>query len=110
MVWSSTQSALYKAVDDFNSCEIRSEKYREKRGEKFAEKSPEKRCEKCGENLHGNFGKNTRNTQANFLRNDPVSKIFSDRDMLLIAGLILILISEKADTELIMALAFVLLF
>lgn len=41
--------------------------------------------------------------------NDPISRIFSDKDMLLIAGLIFLLSKQGADKKLILALAFVLL-
>lgn len=39
---------------------------------------------------------------------DPLSALLRDRDMMLIAALILILMHEKADKKLILALAFVL--
>lgn len=40
---------------------------------------------------------------------DPITRLMSDKDMLLIAGLILLLIKQGADRKLILALAFVLL-
>lgn len=40
---------------------------------------------------------------------DPISRIISDKDMLLIAGLIFLLMKQGADQKLILALAFVLL-
>lgn len=39
----------------------------------------------------------------------PLGRLFSDKDALLIAGLILVLLNEKADMKLVLALAFVLL-
>lgn len=43
------------------------------------------------------------------VRRDPVSELLKDRDSLLIAALILVLLHEKADNKLILALAYVLL-
>lgn len=175
MVWSTAQSALYKAVDDFNShginaeksCENTSEKrsensknFREKTCEKLREKCSknpcdfddnsdeflrencsenpsnfhEKTCEKSCKNL-GNFhcengkkcGKSPDYAEKNDckrLQNDAkftakdckngvfassASHPFADKDFIILAGLIFILMSEKADSKLILALVFVLL-
>lgn len=125
MVWNSTQSALYKAVQTFNgegseelfrvekndgakhekNARKNNEKTREKvcgnreknRTEEPREKMPEPRC-----NIHGE--KCTKNA-----RQDPISRLLSDKDMLLIAGLIFVLMRENADKALILALAVVLL-
>ena len=143
MVWNSTQSALYKAVDDYNSsvksCENHTENYREKCTEKVPEKcskigvnfdqkmgenceqiSREKSAENCSKNC-ANFKekiaenctekcpKFTENFCKNCPKNDAFSRLLSDKDFLLVAGLILVLINEKADMKLILALAIVLL-
>ncbi|MGN0669867.1 MAG: hypothetical protein ACI4JZ_04895 [Oscillospiraceae bacterium] len=151
MVWNSTQSALYKAVDDYNSRVISGEncreKYIEKTPEKCTEKVPEKCCENCSKNdvnFDQKFGENcecisreknaekcskkfanfkekidencaekcpkfTENFCKNCPKNDTFSRLFSDKDFLLVAGLILVLLNEKADLKLILALAIVLL-
>ena len=125
MVWNSTQSALYKAVDDFNSsanqCENICENYTEKIPQKFIENNPEKCAQKsrenCTEKCTDFEGKKCEKNARNFCendckncpKNDVVSRLFSDRDFLLVAGLILILMNEKADFKLILALAIVLL-
>ena len=125
MVWNSTQSALYKAVDDFNSNanqrENICEKYTEKMPQKFSENNPEKCAQKsrenCTEKCTDFEGKKCEKNARNFCenackncpKNDAFSGLFSDRDFLLVAGLILILMNEKADFKLILALAIVLL-
>ena len=135
MVWNSTQSALYKAVDDYNSTVIPGEKYTENYAEKtpeihlenHAEKMPEKCskndvnfeqkigenrakkiCEKSAENCSEKCPKFTENFCKNCPKNDAFSRLFSDKDFLLVAGLILVLLNEKADMKLILALAIVL--
>lgn len=113
MVYNSSQSALYKAVDRYNSSDFedvfRSKKCVEKKiGEPCQKNTSESakngvrcekkiRCDNCPKN------------RAYCKPSDPISKIMSDKDMLLIAGLILILINENADKTLILALAIVLL-
>lgn len=201
MVWSTAQSALYKAVDDYNSRGINVKNYRENTSENcaencndFREKMPEKSRENCSDNSDnfrrkipenrfdnfddfadnfdnlssknlseksGNFrekfsqspnencSKNPRNfsensgcfhcengkkcgktsetaekngckrlqNDANFTAKDCkngifasfASQPFADKDFIILAGLIFILMSEKADTKLILALVFVLL-
>lgn len=125
MVWNSTQSALYKAVDDYNSSvntgENTAEKYAGKIPRKSAEINPEncakKPCENYTENCtdfgQKNCEKNARNCCENDCKNcpknDAFSRLISDRDFLLVAGIILILLNEKADFKLILALAIVLL-
>lgn len=109
MVWNSTQSALYKAVDAHNGCVFEGGK----RGEKNVEKTPGKAAvnerERRPENGRfegcGSRPKNRPKTAPA----DPISRILSDGDMLLIAGLIFVLMRENADKKLILALAIVLL-
>lgn len=194
MVWSTAQSALYKAVDDYNSRGINVKNYRENTSENcaekcnnFREKMPEKSRENCSKNpcdfdansdefSHENCSKNPSNfddnsdefsrenrsknpcnyhekacekscknlgyfhcengkkcgktsetaekngckrlqNDANFTAKDCkngifasfASQPFADKDFIILAGLIFILMSEKADTKLILALVFVLL-
>lgn len=122
MVWNSTQSALYKVIDTHNSSVSERKNAAEKRMSKNLQKTPvflsqnssqksprrrsEKSCRSCSQNAeHAGCGDNsTSNMPA-----DPISRIMSDRDMLLVAGLIFILWRENADRKLIMALAIVLL-
>ena len=106
MVWNSTQSALYRAIDRHNGdCsenvekkDVRSCRDNEpKNAEKFVREETKKRCENCPKKCAYNPP------------SDPISRIMSDRDMLLIAGLIFVLMKENADKTLILALAIVLL-
>ena len=118
MVWNTTQSAFYKAIDAFNNgekpCENRDAAYSEKCcGETRSETPPRERPVTCGNNA------NNRDTLQQYpcrqcpacqkSSPSPFSNLFSDSDMLLIAGLILILSRQNADRKLILALAFVLL-
>lgn len=128
MVWNSTQSALYKAVDDYNSTVISGGNCRKKLSEnspencaekcskndvnfeqKIGENRAKKICEKSAENCSENCPKSCENFCKNCPKNDSLSRLFSDRDFLLVAGLILVLMNEKADFKLILALAIVLL-
>lgn len=113
MVWNSTQSALYRAIDRHNDGDSESDFRRKKFDEKDSEKS-------CRENAPENGGKFVRGETKKRCENcpnhrvcgapsDPISRIMSDRDMLLIAGLIFVLMRENADKTLILALAIVLL-
>lgn len=113
MVWNSTQSALYRAIDRHNGG-IPEDDFR--RGENV-EKSGGKSCgdhePKSGENCVRKEAKkcceNCPKNRAYNVPSDPISRIMSDRDMLLIAGLIFILMKENADKTLILALVIVLL-
>ena len=82
----------------------------------FKEKTAEncsKNCanfkEKIDENCTEKCSKFTENFCKNCPKNDTFSRLFSDKDFLLVAGLILVLLNEKADMKLILALAIVLL-
>ncbi|MDE7229187.1 MAG: hypothetical protein K2N56_01790 [Oscillospiraceae bacterium] len=123
MVWNTTQSAFYKAIDAFNNGEKISEKqpdqcnddHNEKRCDHSIEKCHEKRCEDhCPEEADRRCGLPCTNRCPSCRvcqrrTASPLSELFSDSDMLLIAGLILILSQQNADKKLILALAFVLL-
>ena len=113
MVWNTTQSALYKAIDAFNNGEITgTEQDRLRNSFEKAEmppKTPQKDPENNGDNMECPR-LNCRHCPARQISSPaPLSKLFSDNDMLLIAGLILILSRQNADRKLILALAFVLL-
>ncbi len=96
MVWNSSSSTLYKAVERHNNAENISEEAHDHIQEtKFFSPPPHKIEHK--EHRH------------DIKPNDPISGIFQDRDALLITVLIIILWHEKADIKLILALAFVLL-
>lgn len=113
MVWNSTQSALYRAFDRHNGVcpedDFRREEnveknvgkpcgdHEPKNGENHVRKEAKKSCENCPKN------------RARSMPSDPISRIMSDKDMLLIAGLIFILMKENADKTLILALVIVLL-
>ena len=114
MVWNTTQSAFYKAIEDFNNREKTGEFHGEncnknrddrhdecpppcspKNNEAAGCDIPQNRCPRCPANRGGLSG--------------TLSGILSDNDMLLIAGLIFLLYHQNADKKLILALAFVLL-
>lgn len=136
MVWSTTQSALYNDLSRYyedekkvpNSQETAPEKFERNIREKTIDNRLENECEKTCDNecnihpetdcdnspkieaeTHSNFPNcpNCRYRQNN--TQNPLSQLFSDKDMLLIAGLIFLLIKQGADKKLILALAFVLL-
>ena len=113
MVWNSTQSALYRAVDTHNGGDSERQFTAEKGVRKNAQKTPDFSRGNNGKFHNGNCSENyvrneCRGCPKN-LPNDPISRIMSDRDMMLIAGLIYILWRENADRKLILALAIVLL-
>ncbi len=121
MVWNSTQSALYKAISTHNDDVSEEKKSPEKSVQKNAEKTPrfssqnnekkhpenqpEKNVRECSEKRE----RSCPNRCPYNAPTDPISRIMSDGDMLLIAALIFVLWHEKADMKLIMALVIVLL-
>lgn len=113
MVWNSTQSALYKAVDAHNGDGDERENTASKKVRKNVQKnggfSRENSAKTHTENRSENYHRNECCGCPKRLSNDPISRIMSDKDMLLIAGLIYILWRENADRKLIIALAIVLL-
>lgn len=135
MVWQSSQSALYKAVAEYNRGEFSKDNFRnctEKAPENHAENSfcrgniAEKPRENCADNCENNCGKKrsvnrkvnnlTQNCVGNCKKccknrcgNNPLSELFADGDFLMIAALIFILYKNGADQKLIIALVFVLL-
>lgn len=113
MVWNTTQSSLYKAVNDYNQTV------------EHKECSPEHitACDNtygfkkqnntaCGE-FNNSSIPHSSNQQAKQCCNNKntftVKNLFADKDFLLILGLILILSKEGADSKLILALTIVLL-
>lgn len=119
MVWNTTQSAFYKAVDAFNNGEKSYGKQPHECKEKSSEKSGDCQTAERPENKRGDHRVETDAPQRVLpcgnrcpcqRRNSaPLSDLFSDKDMLLIAGLILFLSQQNADKKLILALAFILL-
>lgn len=118
MVWNTTQSAFYKAIDNFNS--------KDGKGDDQQPFCDDSECEKNNESIVGecvktecekHSRKNEKNRPERRLccehcpgrRNLPITDIFSDKDKLLIAGLIMILSQQNADRKLIMALMFIML-
>ncbi len=89
MVWSTTQSTLYggEPPREDISCEA------------VPQESPRTECP------HGH--NNSRPMPQR--RSDPLSSLLHDRDALLICAVIFLLLNEKADMKLILALVFVLL-
>ena len=85
MVWNSAGSTLYKAVERHNTDGGEPQHIREP--------SP------------GPPHYNKAHTPSH--RSSPLSQLTQDKDMLLLLAVLLVLLHEKADTKLIMALAFV---
>lgn len=123
MVWNTTQSAFYKAIDAFNNGEITTEKQRESDKDIHCDNCGDTSLEKCPcsedaeRRREAECDRDRRTAQMSCpcCRScqrqpaSPLPELFSDKDMLLIAGLILILSKQNADRKLILALAFVLL-
>ena len=82
MVWNASGSTLYKAVERHNNTET--------------DTAPQS----CKEPAPTPLPPKTRNFS-------PLNSLAADRDIMLIAAVLLILLHEKADTALILALAFV---
>lgn len=106
--------------EEFN--EVIGEKCRNKCNEKLPEKNDDKCSQKCDNERGKRTEKDCENKNPPVCPNCPrirqapndqisrlVSEKFSDKDMLLIAGLIFLLMKQGADRKLILALAFVLL-
>ena len=98
MVWSTTQSTLYGAAEQ--RCPGSSDRAQPQTERPRCEDRP--LCEErpCREE---------RVRCADRRRSDPLSALLGDRDALLIAAVIFLLMNEKADMKLILALVFVLL-
>lgn len=130
MVWSTTQSALYSDLSRYykgektapDQDEIEPRKFEhallEKCNEDKAESPCENECDLPRESCRGDPPKSAprprcencpRRRPRQSAARDPLSQIFSDKDKVLIAGLILLLTKQGADQKLILALAFVLL-
>ena len=113
MVWNTTQSAFYEAINAFNNGEKISENQSEKcSGETGTDepiKSPPKMPENNGNNLECPQNRCPNCPACQKSAASPLSNLLSDKDMILIAGLILLLSRQNADRKLILALAFVLL-
>ena len=89
MVWSTTQSTLYGGEPPCEDIPC----------EAVPRESPRTECP------HGH--NNARPMPQR--RSDPLSSLLHDRDALLICAVIFLLLNEKADMKLILALVFVLL-
>lgn len=118
MVWIAEQSPLYKSVEKFNS-----EKAPER--EQVAEEKKQDIPQR--EAFRNEESGNRRSAEQELRREQPrhspqpcerpnsassgnlLQRITGDRDFMLIAALILLLLHEKADMKLIAALAFIIL-
>lgn len=84
MVWNSAGSTLYKAVERHNTDATEPPR--------ICEPEPEPpRCSKA----------------YNPINPSPLSQLTQDKDMLLLLAVLFVLLHEKTDTKLILALAFV---
>lgn len=113
MVYDNSQSSLYRAVRRYNgeqaekqACDIPSDKNcsDDRHFERKEHREHREHKEHFEHNDHFEHKEHCQSPKRGFTDN-----IFSDRDMMLIAGLIFVLLSEKADNKLILALALVLL-
>lgn len=115
MVWNSAGSTLYKAVERHNSAMEQPQFPQENGaqplpksggGEPFtqSENAPQSACpcEEAEKSAPENRIHTPRQQGAS-----PLQGIMQDRDTLLILAVLLLLLHEKADTKLIIALAFV---
>lgn len=126
MVWNTTQSAFYRAIDAFNNGETAGGERHGHDEEPCCERAGERSEERYSERDHRNRDEDCCRREDRDCRGIPEERcpgcracqyrpaappadLFSDRDMLLIAGLLLILSHQNADKKLILALAFVLL-
>lgn len=111
MVYDNSQSSLYRAVRRYNG---------ERTENPACDMPSDKNCaddnRHCGQREHReprehreHFERKERKEHCDSPKRGFPDNIFSDRDMMLIAGLIFVLLSEKADNKLILALALVLL-
>ncbi len=118
MVWTAEQSPLYKSVEKFNSVKI---------PERVSGSAEKKSDIPHSEPTRNSEEDNNHAAEREFLRERPKSspppcdrvnsvnsgnllqRITGDRDFMLIAALILLLLHEKADMKLIAALAFIIL-
>lgn len=113
MVWSSSGSTLYKAVERHNSAMEQPQQENGAQplpksggGEQFtqSENAPQSACS-C-EEAEKSAPENRIHTQKQ-QGASPLQGLMQDRDTLLILAVLLLLLHEKADTRLILALAFV---
>lgn len=115
MVWETYNSPLYKAVESFNSSPQPCEPKRGVLTEEPCERKPGTR-EPEHEHFTGKqFDRKPQNPPRKFPQSEPaqcgnpLQALLGDKDMLLIAALIIILIHEKADMKLIIALGLILI-
>lgn len=112
MVWNSTQSSLYRAVSDYNN-EI-SRRERQSREEIPSDCLSDDNCEQSHQHAHElEECKDCCDCPHRRMQKQrstpPLGTLNLDSDFLLLAGLILLLYRNGADTKLIAALAVVLL-
>ncbi len=98
MVWNSTQSSFYKMSEEQESVGQKACENNNANGNNIHSQNNRSDCQCC----------NCRYNKAPVYKNDTLSKMFSDSDLMLIVILIFILWQNGADKKLIMALAFVL--
>ena len=117
MVCSNTQSALYRGFERHKSECCRGSNSEDFRSFINGSRIPQKKGENHTKNASQNHQKNESDHQPqngcrscpNNSGRNPLDSLFSDSDMLLIAGLIFVLMTQKADNKLIIALAIALL-
>lgn len=127
MVWQTSQSPLYKAVESFNNsnrqiepaCDIPKAEpcapKLERKNSEPCERATSEPCEpKCERPVSEPCGCKPKSAPQEYPHKPAqngnfLQAMFGDKDMLLIAALIIILMHEKADMKIIIALGFILL-
>ncbi len=98
MVWNSSQSSLYRAVEAHNQTLIQSREC------SCEEKPPHSESCRCEKNTSHEMHCRQINSNQNF-----IAQLLSDSDTLLLAALLMVLIHEKADKNLIIAIALIMI-
>lgn len=101
MVWNSAGSTLYKAVERHNSAMEQPQQGGGAPPQKPKREAPPQSPQR-EKSAPDNCVHTVRQTDSS-----PLQRLMQDRDMLLILAVLLLLLHEKADTKVIIALAFV---
>lgn len=107
MVWNSAGSTLYKAVERHNSA---MEQPQQGGGAPQTDSAPPQKPKREAPPQSPQREKSAPDNCVHTVRqtdSSPLQRLMQDRDMLLILAVLLLLLHEKADTKLIIALAFV---
>ena len=108
MVWNTSDSPLYRAVESFNnSTTPAAPRCEPKKEQPCADKCECAAAPPCCD--EPKLAPHNAPPQRPQQYSSPLQALFGDKDMLLVAALIIILIHEKADMKIILALGLILL-